>query len=99
MQKTQYSALKQHIWYRDLVEALKYCHPASHHIAYLAYVKLQTSHVPLNGFNLLQKDRDGTQFTVVHESVVTDGFQLQKRYVLYVQDKMRYRLQCHAHML
>lgn len=30
--------------------------------SYLAHVKLQTSHVPLNGFNLLQKDRDSTLF-------------------------------------
>lgn len=30
--------------------------------SYLAHVKLQTSHVPLNGFDLLQKDRDSTLF-------------------------------------
>lgn len=39
----------------------KRLHIYIHHISsYLAHVKLQTSHVPLNGFDLLRKDRDGT---------------------------------------
>lgn len=35
-----------------------FCQPAG---SYLAHVKLQTPHVPLDGFDLLQTDRNGTR--------------------------------------